>query len=76
MQPPDFERLQRAYAFIATEMYRATPAQLGEIDVELKRLLRLIEAYRRVMLPEAPADAGGAEGQWHAGQGRGTGRRT
>ncbi|MEM9305195.1 MAG: hypothetical protein AAGE01_24000 [Pseudomonadota bacterium] len=60
MQPPDFERLQRAYAFIATEMYRATPSQLGEIDAELRRLRRLIEAYRRVTAPDGVAEAGGA----------------
>lgn len=60
MHPPDFERLQRAYAFIATEMYRATPSQLGEIESDLARLMRLIEAYRRVMLPARGDEGGGA----------------
>ena len=48
MTPPDFDRLDRAYAFIGMQLYRATPVQLGEIELELQRLLRLIEAYRQV----------------------------
>ncbi|MDX1569737.1 MAG: hypothetical protein R3200_04565 [Xanthomonadales bacterium] len=69
MTPPDFDRLDRAYAFIGMQLYRATPVQLREIESELYRLLRLIEAYRQVQdrSPEQPetgaAHLGGTPGK-------------
>ena len=59
MTPPDFDRLDRAYAFIGMQLYRATPVQLQNIQRELEKLLRLIEAYRNVHEPE-PVEPGGA----------------